>query len=104
MTDISHMPGPVRHALPNQRDPQPDSRLWQSARQLEAAFLAEMLTAAGAGQVPTGFGGGIGEEQFASFLVHAQAERIAERGGIGLAEMILRTTLSGQTSGTEPSQ
>lgn len=71
-----------------------DSTLWHKARAAEASFLAEMLTSAGAGRPMQSFGGGIGEDQFASLLVHAKAERIARRGGIGLAEMILSATLS----------
>lgn len=53
---------------------------------LEAHFLAEMLKSAGLHDNGGAFGGGAGEEQFASFLRHAQAERIAAAGGIGLAE------------------
>lgn len=53
---------------------------------LEAAFLAEMLKAAGLGQARDEFGGGPGEDQFATFLVQRQAEHIAQAGGIGLAE------------------
>ena len=34
------------------------------------------------------FGGGAGEEHFSSFLRQAQAEEMAARGGIGLAESI----------------
>ena len=80
--------------------PHRDDALRASARAFEAAFLSEMLRAAGAGQPAESFGGGIGEEQFASFLVDQQAERIAARGGIGLAEMILRNLLSDADSGS----
>ncbi len=73
---------------------QRDDALRRSARAFEAAFLAEMLRAAGAGQPADSFGGGIGEEQFASFLIDHQAEQFAARGGIGLAEIILRSVLS----------
>lgn len=34
------------------------------------------------------FGGGIGEDQFQSFLTDAQAREMVENGGIGLAEAI----------------
>ena len=58
-----------------------------AARDLESAFLAEMLTAAGLGRPVDGFGGGgIGEDQFASFVVRAQADAIAARGGLGVAD------------------
>jgi len=64
------------------------ARLRAAAVELEAAFLAEMLKAAGLGATPEAFGGGAGEEQFASVLRTAQAERMAAAGGIGLAETI----------------
>ena len=69
--------------------PPPDARnqvLRAKAMELEARFLAEMLRHAGAGTAPQGFDGGVGEEQFASFLREAQADAIVRRGGIGLAE------------------
>ncbi len=72
-------------ALSTQRE---DAPLRQAARELEAAFLAEMLRAAGVGQPRASFGGGAGEDQFASFLARAQADALAARGGIGLSEAI----------------
>jgi len=69
----------------------PAQRLDRTARAFETVILSELLKASGAGATNDAFGGGIGEEQFASFLVAAQAERIAHRGGIGIAEMILRS-------------
>lgn len=63
-------------------------RLRSAAERLEASFLAEMLGAAGLGGSPAGFGGGAGEDQFASFLVTAQADEMARAGGIGLAESL----------------
>lgn len=80
-------PDPVltRPALPPR-----DIALRQQAQALETAFLAEMLRHAGAARTPEGFGGGIGEDQFASFLREAQAAAISARGGIGLAEHLFR--------------
>ncbi|MEL6920296.1 MAG: rod-binding protein [Pseudomonadota bacterium] len=65
-----------------------DTALRQAAQKLEATFLAEMLKSAGLGESPDTFGGGSGEDQFASFLVQAQAEEMVKAGGIGLAESI----------------
>ncbi|WP_460272874.1 rod-binding protein [Celeribacter sp. ULVN23_4] len=65
-----------------------DEKLRDVSEKLEATFLAEMLKAAGFGKTPEAFGGGAGEDQFASFLVQAQAEKIVEAGGIGLSEQI----------------
>lgn len=70
--------------------PASDASLTEAARKLEASFLAEMLKAAKVGEPVEGWGGGIGEEQFASFLRQAQAEEMAKAGGIGLAESIFQ--------------
>lgn len=67
-----------------------DRVLRDKARDLEASFLAEMLRHAGVGTPPSAFGGGVGEEQFASFLREAQAGAIARRGGLGLAEHLYK--------------
>ncbi|GGH27928.1 Rod binding protein [Cribrihabitans marinus] len=69
----------------------PTARLREAATGLEARFLAEMLKSAGMDQARSAFGGGAGEDQFASFLVQEQADRIARSGGIGLAEMIFNS-------------
>lgn len=71
------------------RDREPE--LWAAAQKLEATFLAEMLKATGLGEIRSEFGGGTGEEQFASFLRQAHAERIVAAGGVGLAQSIFET-------------
>ncbi len=65
-----------------------DAKLMDAAKDLEASFLAEMLKSAGLGKPSESFGGGIGEEQFSSFLVQEQAKAMVGAGGIGLAESI----------------
>jgi len=65
-----------------------DQKLRHAAEQLEANFLVEMLKAAGLGKSRENFGGGIGEEQFSSFLRQSQAEALVDRGGIGLAQSL----------------
>lgn len=67
-----------------------------AADKLEAAFLSEMLKAARFGEPPPDFGGGLGEDQFTSFLRDAQAEAMVAAGGIGLAERLYRS-LAGET-------
>lgn len=86
--------------LPDHRD-RPAARaadtaeaMRKTAQEFEAAVLADLLRAAGAGQARAEFGGGVGEDQFASFLLDAQAARIAASGGIGLAEIVLRGLLA----------
>ncbi|MEL6464888.1 MAG: rod-binding protein [Pseudomonadota bacterium] len=78
----------------SQSPPQPDARgaaLRAAAEKLEAAFLAEMLKSAGLGESRSAFGGGAGEDQFSSFLVQAQAEKMVQAGGIGLAETLFES-------------
>ena len=65
-----------------------DTALKEAAIALEASFLAEMLKSAGMGEGQSSFGGGTGEDQFASFLVDEHAKLIAQTGGIGLAESL----------------
>lgn len=65
-----------------------DWRLRDVAQALEATFLAEMLKSAGFGAARDAFGGGMGEDQFASFLRAEHARALTDRGGIGLAESL----------------
>ena len=88
---LSPLAGP--HAQPGAASPAPDARdavLMEKAKALEAAFLSEMLGHAGLDADPDAFGGGAGEEQFASVLRQEQARLLVERGGIGLAESLFR--------------
>lgn len=80
--------------------PPPDRQkaLMTQARALEAAFLTEMLGQAGLGQSSESFGGGIGEQQFASFLRDEQAKLMVGKGGIGLAEKLFRA-MAGNDNG-----
>lgn len=74
-------------------------RLRALSRDMEAAFLSEMLGMAGLGSTSETFGGGIGEEQFASFLRQEQATAMVRAGGIGLAESLFRAMTEGQDAG-----
>jgi hypothetical protein len=91
------MDTPIRPLLPPSTLPTPaslgpqDRALMEKAQALEASFLAEMLGHAGLGAAPEGFSGGIGEEQFSSFLRAEQAKAMVEKGGIGLAEQIFNS-------------
>ena len=73
-----------------------ESALREVARDLEVTFLTEMLASAGLGEVPEAFGGGIGEEQFASLLREEQARQLVAGGGIGLAESIFSALVARQ--------
>ena len=71
--------------------PEQTARLRAAAREMEAAFLSEMLKAAKVGMPLKSFGGGAGEAQFASFLRDEYAREIVDSGGIGLAEHIFES-------------
>ena len=75
-----------------------EARLRDAALRLEAGFLKEMLEGAGLGKPPAGLSGGAGEDQFASFLLDAQALRLARAGGIGLAESLFEALKAGDAS------
>lgn len=87
MTEIA-----ISAATPFRNDPKAtEAQMREAARALEATFLDEMLKSAGLGAMKGAFSGGIGEEQFASFLRASQADAMVEAGGIGLAEHIFRS-------------
>ena len=69
----------------------PDKPLREAAERLEASFMAEMLKSAGLGKTSGAFGGGAGEDQFASFLVDQYAIKMVEAGGIGLTESLFQS-------------
>lgn len=87
MTMIPVLPAP-HLKMPTQSQSSTDTKMMDAAKKLEATFLAEMLKSAGFGASRQSFGGGIGEDQFSSFLREAQANEMVEAGGIGLAESL----------------
>ena len=84
-------------SLPKADVPPPkDAPLMTKARELEASFLSEMLSYTGLGDSEdSSFSGGIGEQQFASFLREKQAEMMVAKGGIGLAETLFHALTKG---------
>ena len=72
--------------------PQPHLQAMRAAAEsLEASFLSEMMKSAGLGAMKGAFGGGAGEDQFASLMRQEQARMMVEGGGIGLAEHLVRS-------------
>ena len=71
--------------FPNALGPRPTDAA-AVAEKLERAFLEVMLKYAGPKPAEGGFSGGIGEEQFASFLTESHAAMLADRLDFGLAE------------------
>ncbi len=88
MTGLS--PASASPPAPKLSDPR-----FRAARALEGEFLSQMLKSAGFGEARQAFGGGTGEDQFASMLRDTHARSLAESGGIGLAEAIYRSMTRG---------
>ena len=65
--------------------------LMKKAKELEANFLSEMLSHTGLDDQKGEFTGGVGEDQFASFLRDAQAKAMVEHGGVGLSQSIFNS-------------
>lgn len=61
----------------------------ETAKAFEAAFVAEMLSHAGF-EKALASDSGVGGEAMTGFLVEALAGKIVERGGFGVAELIMR--------------
>lgn len=81
------LPAPHQSTRLNQMSPT-DAKLFDAAKNLEATFLTEMLKSAGFGASRQSFGGGVGEDQFNSFLIREQADEMVSAGGIGLAQAL----------------
>lgn len=73
---------------PSPVSPARSAQLMKKAKELETTFLSEMLSYTGLDEQKGDFSGGIGEDQFSSFLREAQAKAMVDHGGIGLAENI----------------
>ena len=95
MTDLTP-PIPLSMPMSHQASTTQQDPLRKAATQLEATFLAEMLKSAGLGESRETFGGGSGEDQFSTFLIRAQAEQMAQAGGIGLAESLYHSLKEAQ--------
>jgi peptidoglycan hydrolase FlgJ len=97
------LPALATGSSPASKPASTEAALRQKSVELEATFLAEMLQFAGLDAKGDGFDGGIGEEQFSSFLRQEQATLMAERGGIGLAESLFKALVDrSAVSGTMP--
>lgn len=73
-------------------------KLKETAQRLEASFATEMLKAAGMGKPMGGASGGIGEEQFASFLLEQRAGALVAAGGFGLTDSLLQSLIKSESA------
>lgn len=79
-------------------DPERAAQIREAAVHFESVFLAEMLSQTGFGAAREEFGGGPGEDAFASLLVREQADLLAEKGGVGLAEHIFKALVRAEAA------
>lgn len=76
------------------------AQLMQKAQDLETSFLSEMLAHTGLDSQTGPFSGGIGEDQFASFLRDVQAKAMVNHGGLGLAQSIFQSLVRRDAAGS----
>jgi len=79
---------PARLASDRTR-PQPDKALRKSMAKLEGVLLQTMLQGIMAGRENGPFGAGLAGGYWKSLMVQAIADKLAERGGIGIADSAL---------------
>ena len=80
--------------------PQQDE-LRRAAEEFEAIFVAQMLAPMFQGIETDGLGGGgMGEEIFRPMLIERYAEAIAQSGGVGIADSVVREFLRMQQTTT----
>jgi len=84
--DLPNQPAPLSGFTPTR-----SAQLMKKAQELETAFLSQMLSHAGLDAQAGPFGGGAGEDQFASLLRDAQAKAMQAHGGLGLAQNIFQS-------------
>lgn len=97
----SHPPRPSGAIAPNTVNQDQTTVLRESAKALEATFLAEMLKHTGLGAMRESFNGGPGEAAFADHIATEYAKAIAKDGRIGLSEHIFRS-LSSKMEAEQP--
>jgi len=71
--------------------PEARARVQETAQKFESFFLTQMVEHMWSGVEPDAmFGGGQGEAVYRSMLNERYAESIARRGGIGIADAVMR--------------
>ena len=69
----------------------PPAEVQKAAQEFEAVFLNQFVGTMFEGMKTDGmFGGGAGEKMWQGFLVQHIADSFAERGGIGIADMVVQ--------------
>ena len=84
LAPIANAPTQSRQTL----SPEHKARLLSAAKEFETAFVTEMLSAAGLGEMRDSFNGGAGEAAFSGFLIREYADKITETGRFGIADRV----------------
>lgn len=89
MRDVTSATGPQVPAATN--NPRLDAKNRETAKNFEAVFLGQMtqLMLESVQQGDGEFSGGHGEEMFRGIMAEKLGNAIADRGGIGLAPVVL---------------
>ncbi|WP_395645616.1 rod-binding protein [Terricaulis sp.] len=91
--------------LPQPRNEQFSPEIHRVGHEFEAMFLAEMLAPMFEGLDTDGLGGGgMGEQIFRPMLVERYAQSIAQSGGVGVAESIMRELTRLQAAQGQPTE
>ena len=88
MTRETQMTVPITPHIRAAQNLDRQSQLQAASHEIESQFLSAILNAVDLSTDQNSFSGGIGEEQFKSFLINAQAAEISKSGAIGLAEIL----------------
>jgi Rod binding domain-containing protein len=98
--DAPPLPGAPLPGSPAATGPSDDLR--RIAEEFESVFIAQMLAPMFQGIETDGLGGGgIGEEMFRPMLIEQYAGAIAQAGGIGLADHVVREFMRMQAAPPE---
>lgn len=97
-------PLPISTAPRPPRQPQDvPAEMRRAAKEFEAVFLSEMLAPMFESLGTDGLGGGgMGEQMFRPMLVERYAEAIAQAGGVGIADAVVREMLRMQGNVVTP--
>ncbi len=91
MQDVTSTTTPKLPAAPAKTDPKLDAKNRETAKNFEAVFLGQMtqLMLESVQQGEGAVSGGHGEEMFRGIMAEKLGNSIAQRGGIGLAPVVL---------------
>lgn len=91
------LPAAGAASRPDTSHRQPTAAMRRAAQDFESVFLAEILRGMSQGLAGSGASAG-GDDPFGSMLQDEYAKVIARRGGIGIADAVLREMMRAQAA------